>query len=79
MVYSTAFLLIPACWLWVVPHFIKKVKAHKARQKLETLNKVKARKVRKKVKARKTSKKIKTRKGHKKIKARETRKNNEGT
>ena len=31
-----------------VPHFIKKVKAHKSRKKLETLKKVKASKVRKK-------------------------------
>ena len=69
MVYSTAFLLIPACWLWVVPHFIKKVKAHKARQKLETLNKAKARKARKKVKARRARRartKNKVLKGYKK-------------
>ena len=56
MVYSTSFLLIPAYWLWVVPHFIKKVKDHKARQKLETLNKEKARKAPKKRKARKKRK-----------------------
>ena len=33
---------------WVVPHFIKKVEARKARQKLETLTKVKTRKACKK-------------------------------
>ena len=38
--------------LWVVPHFVKKMKAHQACQKSETLKKVKARKVRKKMKAR---------------------------
>ena len=39
-------------WLWVVPHFVKEMNAHKACQKFETLKKVKARKVRKKMKAR---------------------------
>ena len=44
-------------WLWAVPYFIKKVKAHKVRQKLETLKKVKAGKARKKVKVLKGRKK----------------------
>ena len=50
MVYSSA-------WLWAVPYFIKKVKAHKVRQKLETLKKVKAGKARKKAKVLKGRKK----------------------
>ena len=50
LVYSTSFLLILACCclVWVIAHFVKKVEAHKALRKLETLKKVKARKVRKK-------------------------------
>ena len=52
----------------------KKVKAHKACQNLETLEKVKARRVRKKVKARKPRKKMKARKTRKKLKARAARK-----
>ena len=49
LVYSTSFLLIPTyCgWLWVIPYFIKKAKVHKARQNVETLKKVNARKARK--------------------------------
>ena len=64
MVYCTSFLLIPACcgWLWAIPHFIKKVKAHKARRKLEMPKRMKASKARKKMKARKAHKKIKVRK-----------------
>ena len=68
MVYSTSFLFIPGwCgWLWVVPYFIKKVKAHKTRQKLETLEKGKApkelntREPRKRMKAREAHNKMKT-------------------
>ena len=41
---------------WVVPHFVKKVKA---RKKLETLKKVKARKAHKKMMTRKARVKIK--------------------
>ena len=80
LVCFTSLLLIPTfwSWLWVAPYFIKNVKAHKARQKLETPE-VKTRKkhvknwrhVRdvKKMKARDARKRMRTRNAYKKEKA----------
>ena len=49
--------------------FYKKVKAHKALRKLETLNKGKARKASKKMNPRTASKKMRARKARKRMKA----------